>query len=79
MSDASPLPERSEEPPWKKIKLSLERPYKDDDGLPIPVLLDITADGQHVYEPYVLPAHVRPRANLLQERRSDLKGWRKLA
>ncbi|KAH9844297.1 subunit 17 of mediator complex-domain-containing protein [Rhodofomes roseus] len=40
-----------EEPPWKKIKLSLERPHKDDDGNPIPVLLDITADGQHIYEP----------------------------
>lgn len=42
-----------EEPPWKKIKLSLERPHKDDDGNPIPVLLDITADGQHIYEPCV--------------------------
>ncbi|KZT12461.1 uncharacterized protein LAESUDRAFT_638864 [Laetiporus sulphureus 93-53] len=40
-----------EEPRWKKIKLSLERPYKDDDGEPIPVLLDITPDGKHVYEP----------------------------
>ncbi|KAF9821151.1 hypothetical protein IEO21_00759 [Rhodonia placenta] len=40
-----------EGPPWKKLRLSLERPYKDDDGLPIPVLLDITPEGQHVYEP----------------------------
>ncbi|KZT74377.1 hypothetical protein DAEQUDRAFT_761241 [Daedalea quercina L-15889] len=40
-----------EEPPWKKTKLSLERPYRDDDGNPIPALLDITADGQHVFEP----------------------------
>ncbi|PCH41031.1 hypothetical protein WOLCODRAFT_88978 [Wolfiporia cocos MD-104 SS10] len=40
-----------EEPPWKKLKLSLERPYKDDDGEPVPVLLDITPDGQHIYEP----------------------------
>ncbi|TFK43483.1 subunit 17 of mediator complex-domain-containing protein [Crucibulum laeve] len=39
-----------EEPPWKKIKLSLERPYKDDNGKPIPVLLDITQEGQHIYE-----------------------------
>ncbi|OBZ70158.1 Mediator of RNA polymerase II transcription subunit 17 [Grifola frondosa] len=39
------------EPPWKKLKLSLERPYKDDDGEPLPVLLDITPDGQHIYEP----------------------------
>ena len=42
-----------EEPPWKKIRLSLERPYKNDDGEPIPVLLDITAEGTHIYEPYV--------------------------
>ena len=40
-----------EEPPWKKLKLSLERPYKDDNGEPIPELLDITADGQHIYRP----------------------------
>ncbi|KAI0750794.1 subunit 17 of mediator complex-domain-containing protein [Daedaleopsis nitida] len=39
------------EPPWKKLKLSLERPYKDDNGEPIPELLDITADGQHIYRP----------------------------
>lgn len=39
------------EPPWKKIKLSLERPYKDDNGVPIPVLLDIDPNGQHIYEP----------------------------
>ncbi|KAK2466253.1 hypothetical protein APHAL10511_001895 [Amanita phalloides] len=38
------------EPPWKQIKLSLERPYKDDNGDPIPILYDI-ADGQHIYEP----------------------------
>ncbi|EPQ59420.1 hypothetical protein GLOTRDRAFT_70848 [Gloeophyllum trabeum ATCC 11539] len=40
-----------EEPAWKKLKLSLERPYKDDTGEYIPVLLDITPDGQHIYEP----------------------------
>ncbi|KII95133.1 hypothetical protein PLICRDRAFT_33966 [Plicaturopsis crispa FD-325 SS-3] len=40
-----------EEPPWKKIKLSLERPYKDDNGEHIPVLLDITPEGEHIYEP----------------------------
>ena len=72
MSDASP--HAMEEPPWKKIKLSLERPYKDDEGIPIPVLLDITADGQHVFEPYVRSGRVRPRANLLQKRRHDRKG-----
>lgn len=41
------------EPPSKKLKLSLERPYKTDDGDHIPVLLDITPDGHHIYEPYV--------------------------
>lgn len=40
-----------QEPPWKKLKLSLERPYKDDSGEPIPELLDITQDGQHIYRP----------------------------
>ncbi|KAL6309701.1 subunit 17 of mediator complex-domain-containing protein [Sparassis latifolia] len=37
--------------PWKELKLSLERPYKDDEGHPIPVLLDITPDGEFIYEP----------------------------
>ncbi|EJD00991.1 uncharacterized protein FOMMEDRAFT_125556 [Fomitiporia mediterranea MF3/22] len=31
--------------------LPLERPYKDENGRPIPTLLDITADGQFIYEP----------------------------
>jgi mediator of RNA polymerase II transcription subunit 17 len=39
--------------PWKKIKLSLERPYKNDRGEYLPVLLDITPDGEHIYEPFV--------------------------
>ena len=42
-----------DEPHWKRLQLSLERPYKDDDGQPIPVLLDITPEGRHIYEPYV--------------------------
>ena len=42
-----------DDPPYKKLKLSLERPYKDDNGLPIPDLLDITPDGQHIYAPSV--------------------------
>jgi mediator of RNA polymerase II transcription subunit 17 len=42
------------EPDWKKLRLSLERPYKDDNGERIPVLLDITPEGQHIYEPFVL-------------------------
>lgn len=39
-----------EERDWKKTKLSLERPYKDDRGERIPVLLDITPDGEQVFE-----------------------------
>ncbi|KAG5649016.1 hypothetical protein DXG03_000365 [Asterophora parasitica] len=39
-----------EEPSWKQLKLALERPYKDDDGEQIPVLLDISPEGQHIYE-----------------------------
>jgi len=42
-----------EDPPWKNLKLALERPYKDDNGDCIPVLFDISPDGQHIYEPYV--------------------------
>jgi len=33
-------------------RLSLERPYKNDQGLPIPVLQDITQQGELIYEPY---------------------------
>ncbi|EIW61969.1 uncharacterized protein TRAVEDRAFT_44798 [Trametes versicolor FP-101664 SS1] len=56
MSQLVPTPDHTqtdlvEEPPWKKLKLSLERPYKDDSGEPIPELLDITPEGQHVYRP----------------------------
>lgn len=39
------------EPAWRNTKLSLERPYKDDNGHPIRTLLDITQDGQFIYEP----------------------------
>jgi mediator of RNA polymerase II transcription subunit 17, fungi type len=42
-----------DEQPWKKIKLSLETPYKNDSGEYIPALLDITPDGEHIYEPCV--------------------------
>ncbi|KIK48933.1 hypothetical protein CY34DRAFT_518618 [Suillus luteus UH-Slu-Lm8-n1] len=40
-----------EQPSWKKTKLSLERPYKDDAGERIPVLLDIAPDGAQAFEP----------------------------
>ncbi|KAG9317670.1 subunit 17 of mediator complex-domain-containing protein [Chiua virens] len=46
------------EPAWKKTKLSLERPYKDDSGARIPVLLDITAEGEQVVEPIENPTTV---------------------
>jgi mediator of RNA polymerase II transcription subunit 17, fungi type len=49
---ASPDPSLKPEllPSWKNLKLSFERPYKDDQGNIIPVLLDITKEGQHLYE-----------------------------
>ena len=40
-------------PFWKYLHLSLERPYKDDSGNRIPVLYDLTPQGERVYEPYV--------------------------
>lgn len=36
---------------WKQLQLSLERPYKDDNRERIPVLEDITPQGQFIYEP----------------------------
>lgn len=33
------------------LKLSLERPYKDDLGRSIPTVSDIATDGRHIYEP----------------------------
>jgi len=34
---------------WKQLLLSLKRPYKDDHGDPIPVVEDITPNGQYIY------------------------------
>ncbi|KAF4619339.1 hypothetical protein D9613_005033 [Agrocybe pediades] len=51
MSEVNHANTENVEPSWKKLKLSLERPYKDDSGNPIPVLLDLTPEGEHVYEP----------------------------
>lgn len=42
------------EPAWKQTKLSLERPYRDDHGERIPVLLDITPGGEQVFESYAV-------------------------
>ncbi|KLO08277.1 hypothetical protein SCHPADRAFT_944596 [Schizopora paradoxa] len=36
---------------WRETRLSLERPYKDDNDNPIPTLLDIAPDGTFAYEP----------------------------
>ena len=41
-----------DEPAWRKLKLTLERPYTDDQGNPIRQLLDVTPEGQQIYEPY---------------------------
>ncbi|KAJ8456329.1 hypothetical protein ONZ45_g18765 [Pleurotus djamor] len=35
---------------WRDLKLSLERPYKNDNGEPILNLLDITQQGEFIYE-----------------------------
>jgi hypothetical protein len=43
----------SDNPIWKQLKLSLERPYKDENGKPIQDVLDINPDGGYIYEPYV--------------------------
>lgn len=34
----------------EQLKLSLERPYKDDNEQEILQLEDITPEGQHIYE-----------------------------
>ena len=40
-------------PFWKHLRLSLERPYKDDLGNRIPILYDLTPQGERIYEPCV--------------------------
>lgn len=40
-----------EEPAWRRLKLTLERPYKDDQGNVIRQLLDVTPEGQQIYQP----------------------------
>lgn len=48
------LPPVTPEPQWRSTKLSFERPYKDDSGHRIPVLYDLTPEGERIYEPCVL-------------------------
>ncbi|KAJ3722876.1 subunit 17 of mediator complex-domain-containing protein [Lentinula raphanica] len=61
------------EPSWKQTKLSLERPYKNDNGDPIPVLFDIAPDGVLHYEPKETPAEVLGRnlQRIFEERGLD--------
>ncbi|TFY81867.1 hypothetical protein EWM64_g2141 [Hericium alpestre] len=63
----------SDESDWKQLKLSLERPYKDDHGAAIHNVLDILPDGEYIYEPQEGPGaklgdHLR---RLFQERGLD--------
>lgn len=46
------LPAEGDEPAWRKLKLTLEHPYKDDQGSAIRQLLDVTPEGHQIYEPY---------------------------
>ncbi|KAH6914856.1 subunit 17 of mediator complex-domain-containing protein [Coprinopsis sp. MPI-PUGE-AT-0042] len=58
---------------WRNLKLSLERPYKDDSGEPIRNVLDIEPDGTYIYEPKET-ADERLKSNLhriFQERGHD--------
>ncbi|KAE9410597.1 hypothetical protein BT96DRAFT_984108 [Gymnopus androsaceus JB14] len=59
--------------PWKQVKLSLEPPYKNDQGEPIPTLSDITPDGVLHYEPKETPSEVLGRnlQRILEERGQD--------
>ena len=52
MASVNGLAVDHDEPAWRKLKLTLERPYTDDQGNPIRQLLDVTPEGQQIYEPY---------------------------
>ncbi|KAF9268018.1 hypothetical protein L218DRAFT_940755 [Marasmius fiardii PR-910] len=58
---------------WKDTKLSLERPYKNDQGQLLPTLFDITPEGELIYEPKESPAKVLGDnlRRIFQERGSD--------
>jgi len=53
MSNPRPIPVEPELQ-WKNTKLSFERPYKDDSGNRVPVLYDLTPEGERIYEPYAV-------------------------
>lgn len=60
-----------EEPAWRKLKLTLERPYVDDQGNPIRQLLDVTSEGQQIYEPYApVPSLIHDVGPLTQSPRA---------
>ena len=60
-----------EEPAWRKLKLTLERPYADDQGNPIRQLLDVTHEGQQIYEPYApVPSLIHDVSPLTQSPRA---------
>lgn len=64
-----------DEPFWKKISLSLERPYKDDHGDSLPILLDITPEGERIYEPSVLQSvHHNHESNAIVAKKHRLRG-----
>lgn len=46
------FPVEDDEPAWRKLKLTLERPHRDDQGNVNRQLLDVTPEGQQIYEPY---------------------------
>ena len=54
MSIPRPTTPVAPEPQWRSTKLSFERPYKDDWGNRMPVLYDLTPEGERIYEPCVL-------------------------
>ena len=54
---------------WKRLKLSLERPYKDDKGEKIRTLLDIEND-KFIYEELVALHCVAVVADLLSSEKS---------
>lgn len=67
MSDAKNAPD----PAWKQLKLSLERPYKDDLGNAIPVLYDLTPEGERIYEPYVCRYIRNNDSDFIQSKKSS--------
>ena len=46
----SPKDQDQDAEDWKGLKLSLERPYKDERGEKLPILFDIEPDGKFIYE-----------------------------